>query len=207
MFSLTNAGIAAGDIKIIVGMFFLIALLGIFVTFMLSVVNALGLYEMTKTLGIKSKWFAFFPFFRTVAFGKLSDCANGKAGTFFRKALLLLNVLYFGLLLFGICAFLLGFVDTVFAADVVLTEQKEITADVLKSLIFPCVIIGSSVFVYLIYRVFYYISLYRIFSAFVPNAAIAYTVVSVLLPFMAPIFLFFIKKNKPFFRNSYIQED
>ena len=199
MFSLTNAGIMSGDIKVIVFMSCLIALLTAFISFMLSVLNALGIYEMTKTLGIKSKWFAFFPFFRSIAFGKLSDCSKGMANTFFRKTLLLLNILYFSVFVTGICCFLLGFVDTVFAADIILTENGTITTKVLSSLYFPAVVIAVSFFIYLIYRVIYYISFYRILSAFAPSVAVLYTVLAIIFPFLAPVVVFFIRKNKPIF--------
>ena len=199
MFTLTNAGISAGDVKLIIVMFFLIAVLTAFVALMLSVVNALGIYEMTKTLGIKSKWFAFFPFFRSVAVGKLSDCAKGKANTFFRKTLLILNILYAALFLIGACGFFMGFADTVFEADKIITADGTVTADILSPLIVPAVIIGIGCAVFLIYKLFYYISLFRIFSAFVSQYAVLYTVLSVLFPILPPIFLFFIRKNKPVF--------
>ena len=205
MFSLTKAGVAAGDIKVIVTMLFIIAVFSTFISFMLSVANALGIYEMTKTLGIKSKWFAFFPFFQSVALGKLADCAKGTPRTFFRRMLIILNVLYFALFLIGICAFLLGFVDTVFAADKILTNNGTIKASILSSLIAPGIILFAGAVVHLVYRIVYYIALFRIFSAFVPNSAVVYTVLSILFPFLAPIFLFFIRKNKPIFprRDGY----
>ena len=199
IFSLTEAGIKSGDIKVIVTMIFVIVIFGAFISFMLSVVNSLGLYEMTKTLGIKSKWFAFFPFFRSVALGKLADCAKGTPTTFFRKILLILNVMYFSLLLIGIVGFHLGFVDTIFKADKILLKNGTIKESVLSPLLIPAIIIGISLVIYLIYKVFYYICLYRVFAAFVPNMAIVYTIFSVFLPFLAPIFLFFIRKNKPVF--------
>lgn len=199
MFTLTNAGIQSGDIKVIVVMACLIVLFAAFISFTLSVLNALGIYEMTKTLGIKSKWFAFFPFFRSIAFGKLADCAKGMPKTFFRKSLLIFNILYFSIFMIGICCFLVGFVDTVFAADVILTENKDITSDVLVYLYFPSFLTGIAFLNYLIYRVIYYISFYRIVAAFAPEKAVVYTIFSVIFPFLAPIIVFFIKKNKPIF--------
>lgn len=199
IFSLTEAGIKSADIKVIVTMIFVILLFGSFISFMLSVVNSLGLYEMTKTLGIKSKWFAFFPFFRSVAFGKLADCAKGTATSFFRKILLILNVMYFSLLIIGLVGFHLGFVDTVFKADEILLKNGTVNVSVLSPLLVPVIIIGISLVIYLIYRVFYYICICRIFSAFAPKKAVVYTVFSVLFPFIAPLFLFFIRKNKPVF--------
>lgn len=203
MFSLVKMGVDPSQIKTVVSLCFIMVALLVFIAFVLRIIKALGVYEMTKTLGIKSKWFAFFPIFSSLAFGKLGDCAKGRAITFFRKILLILNLLYLGIFIVGLFSFFLGTVDTVFAADKVLYKELEITKDVASALVLPTVILCISAAVYLIYRIFYYIALWRIFSAFVPGFAVAYIIFSVILPFLAPVFIFLIRKNKPFFRNNY----
>lgn len=199
MFSLTKAGIESSDIKMIVSMFFIGFLLVCLISLALRILNALGVYEMTKTLGIKSKWFAFFPFFSSVAVGKLADCSRGMATTFFRKILLILDLIHGVILSLGIYLLLICSIDTVFAADKVLYKNKEITTEVASPLILPAVIICMSILVFFIYKVFYYIALWRIFRAFAPSSAILYFIISIFISFTAPVFIFLIRKNKPFF--------
>lgn len=203
MISLTELGVKAADIKILVVLFSVCIVFTLLISFAFFILKALGIYEMSKTLGIKSKWFAFFPFFNDVAFGKLADCGTKKQSEMFKYFLVAVRLVVTFLFFLGITLFSVNFVDTFFAADKLVNHGGNITKDILKPLVLPCNIIRISVFVLGIYKIIYLFAFIKISNIFSRKSSVLLFIMACLFPILIPIFLFVMRKNKPILPSAY----
>ena len=166
--------------------------------------NAIGLYEMSSSLGLKNPWYGFIPFLNSFAIGRIAEKyqkKNGAKSAKFSVILLTLEIVMAVLsvitlfsavsTVIGVASFAAGYL-----ADV--TSSAGIGAYNIMSILWLVFAAFLLVGVATAYLVVYYIAFWRTCAVFDYKNASLYTVLSVFFSFLAPIFLFVIRKNKPF---------
>ena len=166
--------------------------------------NAIGLYEMSYSLGLKNPWYGFIPFLNSFAIGRIAEKyqkKNGAKTAKFSVILLTLEIVMAVLsvitlfsavsTVIGVASFAAGYL-----ADV--TSSAGIGAYNIMSILWLVFAAFLLVGVATAYLVVYYIAFWRTCAVFDYKNASLYTVLSVFFSFLAPIFLFVIRKNKPF---------
>lgn len=204
MISMAKLGVKAADIKVLVILFSVGVIFFLLVAFAMFILKALGIYEMSKTLGIKSKWFAFFPFFNDIAFGKLADCGRKNISSLYNKLLIAVRLIFTVFLVLGITMFLINFVDTFFAADKLINDGANITKNILRPLVFPCNLLKASLVFFAIYKLLYLFAFLRVSEVFSKQNQIILFIFAFLLPVLIPVFIFVMRKNKPLLPSAYI---
>ena len=166
--------------------------------------NAIGIYEMSSSLGLKNPWYGFIPFLNSFAIGRIAEKyqkKNGAKSAKFSVILLTLEIVMAVLsvitlfsavsTVIGVASFAAGYL-----ADV--TSSAGIGAYNIMSILWLVFAAFLLVGVATAYLVVYYIAFWRTCAVFDYKNASLYTVLSVFFSFLAPIFLFVIRKNKPF---------
>ncbi len=204
MFSLSSLGLNSFNIKALVLLYSLVALILFFLAAVLYIMKTLGVYNMSETAELNNGWFSFFPFFFDV---KASQLANLKNRTKKNNAFLTVHILscVFGVL--GFIACLYSFVDTVFIADKALLAGKTYDVAAVKPLIIPFVLMGIALFFKLIYVIIGYVYFYKILSNFSRQNALLITVISIVLPILIPVFLFSVRNNRISGMGGFSSED
>ncbi len=168
----------------------------------LYILKAVGVYKMAKTAEIKNAGLAFVPVINVLIFGKLGDKflkRNGKKRKKLSVSLLVLNIIT---LLASIA--LIGFsvnsvIQIITNANNAVIENKEMTAEMFSSLITVVICYVLLVTSALTLAILRYITLWRIYSAFAYTNSTVYTVLSVLISFCEPIFIFVLRNKIPSF--------
>lgn len=202
MFSLSSLGLKATDIKILLSMYFIIAIVSFLIMCTLYIVKSVGLYYMAEQIGLNKKWYVFFPFFSDVKLSELSHLNNGGKKS---NALSVIHIFLSIFAVIGLASFAVGFVDTVFIADKALLNGKAYDTSAIEPLIIPAIIVLIGSVLRIIYAVLFYICIYKTFKIFSLNQAVVYTVLSILFPILLPFFILSASKNKPIFVNKYNQ--
>ena len=166
--------------------------------------NAIGLYEMSYSLGLKNPWYGFIPFLNSFAIGRIAEKyqkKNGAKTAKFSVILLTLEIVMAVLsviILFSAVSTVIGAASFAagYLADV--TSSAGIGAYNIMSILWLVFAAFLLVGVATAYLVVYYIAFWRTCAVFDYKNASLYTVLSVFFSFLAPIFLFVIRKNKPF---------
>ncbi len=188
----------------IIFVYFGIVLICAVVSFVIYFLNAIGLYEMSSSLGLKNPWYGFIPFLNSFAIGRIAEKyqkKNGAKPAKFSVILLTLEIVMAVLsvitlfsavsTVIGVASFAAGYL-----ADV--TSSAGIGAYNIMSILWLVFAAFLLVGVATAYLVVYYIAFWRTCAVFDYKNASLYTVLSVFFSFLAPIFLFVIRKNKPF---------
>ena len=159
---------------------------------------------MSSSLGLKNPWYGFIPFLNSFAIGRIAEKyqkKNGAKSAKFSVILLTLEIVMAVLsvitlfsavsTVIGVASFAAGYL-----ADV--TSSAGIGAYNIMSILWLVFAAFLLVGVATAYLVVYYIAFWRTCAVFDYKNASLYTVLSVFFSFLAPIFLFVIRKNKPF---------
>ena len=194
---------ALNAILIFLSFYFLFVFAAISAGVVLYYLNAVGIYKMSVSAGIKNPWYSFIPFFDAIALGRLAEKyqkKNGAKSAKFSIILLVLKIAYE--LTAVVMVFLMMFSvgnTIVIAARGVATNDASAAISGLAALL-PFL---AATFVFcavgIAYKVFCYIALWRVFGIFDSKNATAYTVLSVFFSFLAPIFVFVLRNKKPHF--------
>lgn len=168
------------------GVYLVILLASLAISTVMYVLQSVGLYKMSKTLGLSNPWLAWVPVCNLSAIGRLAECSNlfyGKKKGCLRVLLPLLWVLlfvpYVGLIVFVVLMGLSG-----------MAEDFSMIAGIL---LFALVILGLAVTI----LVLQYVALHKIYKLFDPNNAALYTVLSVLFSIAISILLFVLRNRLP----------
>ena len=78
-------------------------------------------------------------------------------------------------------------------------RDSEMTAEMFASIIPVILLTLAEVIVSIAYLVLFYVALWRIYSAYDYNNATLFLVLSIFFTFLAPIFLFVMRKKQPVF--------
>ena len=192
---------ALNAILIFLSFYFLFVFAAIAAGVALYYLNAVGIYKMSVSAGIKNPWYSFIPFFDAIALGRLAEKyqkKNGAKSAKFSIILLVLKIAYE--LTAVVMVFLMMFSvgnTIVIAARGVVTNDASAAISGLAALLPYIVSVLVFCAVTIAYKVFCYIALWRVFGIFDSKNATAYTVLSVFFSFLAPIFVFVLRNKKP----------
>lgn len=175
------------------------------VSVVLFIVLGFALYSMSKKLKLSKPWISFIPFAQVFNLGRIAEKyikPNGKKNSRYSMILLILSILEIALF---ICFFIFFF----FAVYTSFNEiNKAIENDIpltigMFSSFIPCIVIWFiNITISIIYTVYYYIALWRIYYIFNQNVADIYLVISIFFSFLAPIFAIVISRNIPYFEKN-----
>lgn len=184
--------------------YFAVVLICALVSAVIYFLNAIGLYEMSASLGLKNPWYSFIPFLNSYAIGRTAEKYQKKNGAKSAKFSVILLTLEIVMAVLAVIT-LFSAVSTVigaasFAAGYLAnaTSSAGIGAYNIMSVLWLVFAAFLLVGVATAYLVVYYIAFWRTCAVFDYKNASLYTVLSVFFSFLAPIFLFVIRKNKPF---------
>lgn len=188
-------------------LFFSISFLFYFVIIAAIVVlyylNAVGIYKMSVSAGIKNPWFSFIPFFDAIALGRLAEKyqkRNGEKSAKFSVILLVLKIVYeltafvmVLLMMFGLGNFFVIAIKGILTAD----SSTAISSLAVLVPFFVSVLIYGLLGI--AYSVVYYVAMWRVFGIFDSKNATVYTVLSIFFSFLTPIFVFVLRNKEPRF--------
>lgn len=184
------------DLALLISIGFILIMVAVFI----FVINGIALYKMSKKLNITNEELCFVPFCSSIIFGKVAENYYKTKGikTFkfsvFLFVLKSLKVVTLGLLLFFTISSTTKIYDFAYQAvidDTVMTI--EMFYSIIPTVICFCVCLAISI----AHLVLYFVAFYRICNIFDENNSTVFTIISVILPFLAPIFLLIISKNNP----------
>ncbi len=164
----------------------------------LFILQGIGLYDMSKEAGLKYAWLSFIPCIWPFSLGRIAQRyvkRDGKPSAKFSVWLIVLNVLQ----ILTVIAFLAAIVFAVFAIVANAQNSAELdtamTIEMFKSLI-PAIILYFVLFAAaLAYNITYYVALWRIFATYDNSNATLFIVLSIFFNFLAPIFIFVLRKK------------
>ncbi|MBR7131933.1 MAG: hypothetical protein IKD04_00210 [Clostridia bacterium] len=166
----------------------------------LYILRAFGIYDMSKTLGVKGSVLAFIPVLNVLTFGRVAQKYQKKNGTKSAKLgawLLILYILVRILLAVFILLSIFAVSQIIANVENAVSADSAVTFEMFSSLIPVIAVYFVALALAVVYEVVYYVSLWRIFAIFTRDNATTFTVLSVLFGFLAPIFLFIHRKNAP----------
>ncbi len=197
MFSLSSLGLVPETIKILFVFYFIFGLVSVILSLTLYVLMAVSVYKMSKPFGFRGRWFAFVPYFSDYAYGRLAGATIKQKSDFLAKLLLFLNIIASAFFMISALLCSLSVIDLVFAADDALLNNQALDTASLKTFIVPLLFMAVAVVLSLIYKIVYLVCTYKIFKIFSSQNAVLYLVLSIIFPFLLPVFLFINKDNKP----------
>lgn len=158
----------------------------------LYLLKAFGLYRMAKNLGVKNAGLAFVPLVGDYILGKVAETPfDGKKPMRFGMILLLLNIASFVLGgAFGFYSVVMDIVDEVVAIDA--TRDGMTGAGIAGYMVGYLATMAISI----VFAVFYYIALYRIFKMFASDNTVLFLILSIFINGAVNVLLF-ILRNKP----------
>lgn len=166
----------------------------------LYILRAFGIYEMSKSLGVKGSVLAFIPVLNVLTFGNTAEKyikKNGTKSAKFGVWLLILYILVRILLTVFIVLSVFAVSQIIMNVENAVSADSAITFEMFSSLIPAIAVYFVTLALAIVYEVVYYVALWRIFAIFSKDNATTFTVLSVLFGFLAPIFLFIHRKNAP----------
>ena len=199
---LEEAEIDPSAISIFAGiMIVYFAILGI-VALALYLLEAFALFNMAKSAGYSRPWRGFIPFANTFLFGKIAEKyrkKDGKPSAKFGGLLLACEIvmLVLSIAVLGFCVKFI--IDIIGFANIAVETDSEMTAEMFASIIPVILLTLAEVIASIAYIVLFYVALWRIYSAYDYNNATLFLVLSIFFTFLAPIFLFVMRKKQPVF--------
>ena len=182
-----------------VGMLFVVLIVG-FLAFAVSVITyvmtSLSLYTIADRRKIRNPWLAWIPVANFWIIGSIADDYDEKNGIKrkWRITLLALYIIY-------IAIFLVGYIGMVVAAVLYMVRMDYGTFDMPMSTAMISAFVGIYGFVILMallsiaVSICYYICIFKIFESTVPERAVSYLLISLLVPFGYPICLMSCRKK------------
>lgn len=138
-------------------------------------------FRMMNKLGMRKTWMAWVPFCNIYALGDLADNYNllceGKA-TYYAKKLLAWNI-----------------VTTVLSCRLFILLLAH-SPDVETPLTYWLQLLGHLA-LFIVYQVFYYITLYKIYRLFTANSAVKLLILSILVPVSVPVIFLILSGKHP----------
>lgn len=178
---------------------------------------AYGLYRMAQTIGLKNPFLAWIPYCQDYTLGAVADeytrRNEGKTTTYRKKLLgwqiavsamsvLLVIVLVSFMVVLMFQGLSLGGYD----ADTILSSFPDLIADLfIESAPFVfAMLVALMVFLglYIVYLVYHYTALHKVFKLFAPEYATVYLILSIFVPLATPILFLLLSKNQPLFTDT-----
>lgn len=202
---LEEEGINPSAISLFAGiMIVYFVVLGV-ISLALYLLESFALFNMAKSAGYSRPWRGFIPFANTFLFGKIAEKyrkRDGKPSAKFGGLLLAVEIIMvvLSVVLVGFC---IKFIIDIFGfANMAVETDTALTAEMFASVI-PVILLSLAEVIFSItYIVLFYVALWRIFAAYDYSNATLFLVLSIFFTFLAPIFLFVMRKNQPVFDPS-----
>ncbi len=201
-------------IDLIISLFTMFTLALIFVPAILIYLGqALGLSRMMRTVGLDKTWTAWVPVVNCYALGAVADhqaARNEGKTTVYRKKLLIWALVMYAVSFLLLAALLFtalfGALDA-FLYAVFPEAEGANHADMLGLVLALYVIMIPMYAVEIVYLVYYYISLHKVYKLFSPNSAVGLTVLSIFVSVAVPIVLFVLSRRPPVYEYVDDQPD
>lgn len=191
-----NSGILTGFLTIYSLIGFFTSIIGL----VLFVIKGFAIFDMSKKLNLKKNYLGFIPVVSVFAFGRIAEKYRKKDGSKsakFSVILLIFNILQYLLAIVFIAVTIYAVIEIYGFAENAIIKDVSMELYMFSSLI-PVIICYFILFaVSVAYTVLTYVSFWRICEFFNKRNATLYTFLSVIFPFLMPIFLFIIRKNEP----------
>lgn len=169
---------------------------------------SLGLFRMMRALNMKNAWMAWVPVCNAYALGSLADeqCArNEGTATNYRKKLLTWNIVNISLGLvvcIALVVFLVLVILTSFgggAADWAHMDWEFSISDAMGTVLVPIIIFALLIWLpfAIVYMVYYYIALNKIYKLYAPSGSTGLTVLSIFVSIAVPIIFLVLSGRKP----------
>ena len=175
------------------------------IKFVLFVLGGFGIYFMSKNFDIKNPWLCFVPFVQSFSLGRIARNYKKKDGT--KSAdlsiwLVIFNVVQYVISLFFMFLLAYSVFDIIANVENAVNTDAKVTIGMFTSFVWVIVSFFLLLCVSVIYKIFYYIALWRVFCIFSKPNATVYTVLSIFFGFLSPIFLFVLRNNNPAFDDN-----
>lgn len=172
--------------------------------------QGLGMFRMMRSAGMSNPWMGWVPGCNIYAMGNIADhqtAVNEGNDTRYRKKLLVWTIVTYVLAtLFIIACVIVTAVATVNGMVDQNGELIETPEHDMEVLVGPSMFCLASAFAflafYIVYMVYYYIAVHKIYKLFAPGGAVGLTVLSVFVPVAVPIIFLVISKRQPVYVNS-----
>ena len=167
--------------------------------------QSIGVYKMSKNMGLSNPWIAFVPFANHYALGRIAEKYiknDGRPSAKFSKILLTLSIIMVvATLLFVAFVLVLVFLEAASIPEVDAVMYSEEMAVMSAFTIILPLILGYFIFlgVAIAFNVVYYVALWRVFAIYDNKNATLYLVLSIFFTFLFPIFLFILRNRQPKF--------
>ena len=181
---------------------------------------AYGLYCMARSMGLKNPVLAWIPYAQTYTLGAVADeyyrRNEGKTTTYRKKllgwqiAMTAMTALLIVVLIICMVVILVsGFSPDQYDPESI--TYPELGMEILESSAPFVFIMFAALLVffgfYVVYMVYYYISLHKVFKLFAPEHATGYLVLAILVPLAAPILFLVLSKKQPVFTDVVVNGD
>lgn len=176
---------------------------------------AYGLCRMAQSIGLKNPWLSCIPFCQAYILGAVADeygrRNQGKTTTYRRKLLgwQIAQAILSVLLILVAIIFLIVFTVAGFeyrVEDVVSYPERYLELMVVFGPLLLLLICGVLA-LYIVYLVYYFISLHNVFELFAPTQATPYLLLSIFVPLATPILFLILAKKNPIWTDADKQSD
>lgn len=171
--------------------------------------RAVGSYKMAKKLRLKHPWYSFIPFMRSYHLGLISDQRKNRYREKVRplaKALLALEII--SAVMYGVFSsmFTKDLVGLVFSIDSALASGRDF---VFSSGVFSNTlpVLCGALAAGAAFKAAQFVALRRVYAMFFESGAITRLVLSVIFPFLTPIFIYIGSKNEPHIKSRSSDND
>ena len=189
----------------------IISLLDTF-SYIIAVISAVSfilfgfaLYFMSKKLKFKNSWISFIPFAQAFSLGRIAEKyikPNGKKNSRYSMILLILSILEMALIICFFIFFFFAVYSSFNEISKAIENDIPLTIGMFSSFI-PCIVIWFiNITVSIIYKIYYFTALWRVYYIFNPNTADIYLVISIFFSFLAPVFAIAVSRNTPYFERN-----
>lgn len=175
------------------------------VALVMYLLESIGVYKMSKNMGLSNPWMAFVPIANHYALGRIAEKYiknDGRPSAKFSKILLTLCIITLVVAIaFVVFIFVLVFLEAASIPEVdAVMYSEEMAATMAFTIILPIllgylVILGVSI----AFSVVWYVALWRVFALYDDKNATVYLVLSIFFGFLCPIFLFMLRNRQPKF--------
>lgn len=188
---------------LIVFSFFFLIIFGVYA--LIYVGQALGTYRMMRATGLPHAWTAWVPLCNLYALGAVADhqaIRNEGRDKHYRRKLLIWTIAFIlfcvGFFAYFIAIFSAGIPEDISTSSSMAPSEPagmRMEFSLLFLLMIPLYALE------IVFMVYYYIVLYKIYKLFSPTGAVGLTVLSIFVSVAVPIVLFVLSRNHPVYEN------
>lgn len=164
----------------------------------LFILREFGIFNISKRMELKNPWICFIPVADTYALGRIAEKyqrADQKKPTNFKMLLPIMNTIGYVLAVIFISLLFSAISSVLDSAKLAIEADKEMTMADFKVLIPVFIVYLFALTSFIVFKVLYFISLWRVYAIFNKAMATRYIILSVLFSFLIPFFLFALRND------------